>query len=262
MDQFIRINAPVITACFQFEKAEAKQLLCILKGETSSFRISPTSNDSSICKIRFVHDTFKAQLIDIRQMGQELQLRRLCSLLVAEVASGRVIVESKAQNGDVYAVTSNELSDHAKTKKYTNVTCEKTEFFEEIAKTFEENLMAVLAQSTQANIEQKKEDSHLETAKKEIDRKIIIAPKTNWSIASMFFGMVETIFDIFKPAISKIQDKMIEDSREQARLSHQDQLQERKKEKRRKHEERQKEAVKQSIALDERKLSIRKDLVA
>ncbi len=256
------ISPTYIANCIQFDNAEGQsQLLCILKGETSSFRISNETSQTSARKIRFVDAAFKTQLKGISKEAQEVQLHKLCALLVNELSEGRVIVEAKNRDGKVVAITSQSFTRHKKMEKYDTVECAGKKFFKEIATALETNLQTILTQTLKFNKEQNKAESHLEATIKQQDRHIIARNDSGWSLYSFFFGVVDSICSQFKPAISKIQgkilDKFIEDAREQARLSHEHQKEQRKKDKRIKAEELHREVLMQSIAKDEKNYEIR-----
>lgn len=259
MDDLIvtSISPRHIAECIQFDNAQGQsQLLCILKGETSSFRIS--SDTSSNHKIRFIDSAFKSQLKAIcseaEQVAEQEQLQKLCSLLVAQLSEGRVIVETKHRDGKVVAITSTHLARHEKMTKYENIELAGKKFFKEIAQAFDASLQAVLAQTIIFNKEQAKPESQLETIKKQQDRLFVVQKGSKWSLASVFFGVVESICDIFKPTVSKIQEKFIAAAREEARLSYEHQVQERKKKKRLKAEDEQRDNLKYDIKLSEKKL--------
>lgn len=256
MDDLIvtSISPRHIAECIQFDDAQGKsQLLCILRGETSSFRIS--SQTSSNHKIRFIDEEFKKQLNTIchkaEQIAEQEQLKKLCSLLVTQLSEGRVIVETKHRDGKVVAITSTHLARHEKMAKYDNVELASKKFFKEIAQAFDANLQAVLAQTILFNKEQVKSEPHLDTLKKQQDRLIVVQKESKWSLASVFFGVVESICDIFKPTVTKIQEKFIAAAREEARLSHEHQVQERKKKKRLKAEDEKRDILKYEVKLSD-----------
>lgn len=245
----VTTNAPV-AQCMQFDDNQGKkQLFCILRGETSVFRVSTATSSR---EIHFITSIFQNQLKDICRQAEEEQMRKLCSLLISEVVQGRVIVVTNQDDGKVVATTSASLERHAKAR-FTNVVVADNTYFEEITRIFTANLECILAQTAQFNAKQNSPETHLEAAKKQIDKAIITKIESNWSLSHLFFGVVSAISDFFKPT-AKVLEKFVADAREQARLSHEHQVEDRKKTKERKHKEKAQEVVKQDRALFERKL--------
>jgi hypothetical protein len=272
------IRSRQIVECIQFDNQQGQsQLLCILNGETSAFKIS--CDETGTCeiskrKIRFVHDEFQKQLDLICQEAKEAQLSKLCSLLVSEISQGRVVVETKNRDGKVVAITSPSLAEklashkytgkHGKTKEYENVECAGKGFFKEIAEGFDKNLQSVLVQLVKFNKDQNDaEKSHLEAVKKELDRKIIAQTEASWSLPGFFRGILEFFCTRFMSQTNdKIIANIVTDARKQAHEVQEKQAQVRKKHRRirsdeRKQEIRKQENLKQDINLSEKKLDLR-----
>lgn len=226
------VSPAYIAECIQFNDQEGKeQLLCILKGDTSSFRISCGSDVDVISrKIRFIDTTFRKSLT-------EDNLPELCKRLVEEIAEGRVIVETKNRSGAVTAITRANQVQHVKQKANRSVQVAGDKFFKEIAKAFDRNLQVIVAQTLAFNAEQKKPESHTESGKKQLDRKIIVQKDPNW-LVNGFFAMVESVCQLFKPTTAKIQEKFLQEAREEARRVKEDQALQRRKARRKKADER------------------------
>lgn len=250
------ISPTYIANCIKIDCEDgSSQLMCMLQGKTSSFKIS--SQPDFTPRIRFIDSAFKAQISCIAVQEDDMRMKMLCKLLVDEVSQGRVIVETKDSTGKIVAIISPQLQDHAKTKKYDNVELAGKHFFKEIAAAFDTNLQTILSQIIAYNKAQNSPETHLEAAKKQLDREIIIQKLPKKSLAGFISALVKSFSDLFKPT-SKAQARFIAEAREQARLSCEKQRTDRRKERRKKAEDRKLDNLKADIALQTRKLEARK----
>ncbi|MBS0635403.1 MAG: hypothetical protein JSR37_08080 [Verrucomicrobia bacterium] len=245
------VSPTSIASCIRFDCEDgSQQLMCMLQGKTSSFKISTATEFTP--RIRFIDSAFKSHVSLICVQEQEKRMPLLCQLLVDEVTSGRVIVETKRRDGKVVAIISPQLIDHAKTKKYgDNVEVAGNKFFKEIADAFDTNLQTILSQIIAFNKEQNKPETQLEAAKKQLDRQIIVQKLPKATLSGFIAAVVKSLSDLFKSTTSKAQAKFIEEAREQARLSCQKQRQDRRKERRKRTEERKNEDKKLEIIKSE-----------
>ncbi|MCE5293031.1 MAG: hypothetical protein LLF94_00270 [Chlamydiales bacterium] len=234
--------------CVHFSGTDNQtQLLCILKGETSSFRITTG-------KIRFVDSSFKEQVDTIYQKAKEDQLRELCALLVTQLSQGRVIVEVKNADGKAVAITSSHLSCNKNLAKYEGRIEQIDDAqFKAIADSFKLSLEATLAQTVLFNKELSKPEAHAEMAKKKEERKFVIQPAVRRTIATY---VKELVFSLLaRPAIKKMLAKFAENNLEESRRSEDHQRKERRKQKSRRSQERLSDAIKRDIALQEVKFA-------
>ncbi len=198
----------MMSVSFRFD---TDQLLLIQRGE--SFSIKHSSG-----KIRLVDEAFRRQV-------QELELAFISARILSEIASGRVIIETKDSEGKISAITSKALSSHDKLSKYEQVEVKEESFFEEVAKALEETSEALQDESAKANTEQKKAAADLEKR----------APHTRSPLQFTTVHYSEKSRDdhfVQAPGIKKITQKMIEDAIEFARRSQEDKLEQQKQHKR------------------------------
>jgi len=172
------------------------------------------------------HDNKKIRLVDeaFRRQVRELEEALVLPLVLAEIASGRVIIETKDTDGKITAVTSKALQNHEKAKKYEKLEVKDESFFEELAKLVKETLET---ETTNFKAEEKKAAQDLQKRAPGDSR----APLPSILHHVVLAAKDEEQF-IQAPGIKKITQRMVEDALEQARRSQEHKVQEQKQQKR------------------------------
>jgi len=154
------VDSELMLECMTFKDAQGHaQLLCILNGESSSFKIS--CQDDGSCefakrKIRFVGHNFFSQIQEICINTETSKLHKLCSLLQHEITEGRAIFEQTARNGERHVIASPTIaqllqnggleikSKKGKTLNFAKINCAGDSFFKVVANSFGSSIQSVL----------------------------------------------------------------------------------------------------------------------
>lgn len=207
------VDSELMLECMTFKDEQGhEQLLCILEGQSNSFKIS--CHDDGTCeiakrKIRFIGQNFFAQIQEICIETQTSKLHKLCSLLQNEITEGRVIFEQKKKNGKRHVIATPTIAERiqdgsmpiknkkGKTLRYSKVNSAGDSFFKHMAKSFGASIQSALQYHEHFSRTSEIEKTSPEGKRLEQEAKIAAKTQNSGTIWDIFHSIKDAFFKLF-----------------------------------------------------------------
>lgn len=228
-------DSELMLECMTFKDDQGhEQLLCILEGESNSFKIS--CQDDGTCeiakrKIRFIGHNFFTQIQEICIETQTSKLHKLCSLLQNEITEGRVIFEQKKKNGERHVIATPTIAEriqdgslpiknkNGKILHYAKINCASDSFFKHVANSFGTSIQNALQYHERfIKANQPVDKTSPEGLRLEQEAKIAAKTQSSGTIWDIFHSIKDAFVKLFESNDSalKIQEKLYVFERTQA----------------------------------------------